>query len=211
MADLDTTATTPGASPRIFQIGFNKCGTRTIHNFLDGSGIPSVHYRRGTLAKIMHKNIQEGRPPLYYLDKWIGYTDIQMVSRFRVIEGCKFYRELAAYYPASYFILNTRDKDRWIKSRLEHGGKKLYSNRYRKGLGFNTIDEAVAVWSDDWDRHHDEVPEFFERNGLNLVVYDIEQDSPEKLVEFLAPDFQTDAKHFGHAGKSIPADDESEA
>lgn len=191
--------------PRIFQIGFNKCGTRTFFKFLRNNGIKSVHYRRGELARTIHDNINSGRQPLEGIDKWVGYTDMQEVKITSVIEACDHYRSLAAYYPRSYFILNTRNKERWIQSRLNHGQDQNYGSRYRQGLGLATIDETVAVWSRIWDQHHDEAPRFFAQTGQHFLLYDIEKDTPDRLSDFLSPDFQTDPSTFGHEGKTEAA------
>ncbi|KIN63740.1 Glycosyl transferase family 2 [Sulfitobacter noctilucicola] len=188
--------------PRIFQIGFNKCGTRSFYDFFEKNGIKSVHYKRGDLAHGISSNIAEGKPPLEGWDKWTAYTDMQWVKKTGVIEACGFYKEFAAYYPRSYFILNTRSKDRWIKSRLNHGTGQNYGNRYRLGLGLSTMDETVAAWSAMWDLHHENVQRFFAETGQNFLVYNIEEDVPESLERFLAPDFETDASLFGHEGQT---------
>lgn len=188
--------------PRIFQIGFNKCGTRSFYDFLNQNGIRSVHYKRGELARVMAENLDAGVPPLQNIDRWIAYTDMQQVNKSGVIEACEYYRALAAYYPRSYFVLNTRSKDRWIQSRLKHGSGQNYAERYRKGLGLNTIEETINAWSDMWDRHHVEVPAFFAQTGQHFLIYDIEKDTPDKLSDFLAPDFKTDPRLFGHEGKT---------
>jgi len=190
---------------KIFLIGYNKCGTRTFHDFFTQNNIASIHFKRGNLARRLQANLAAGLAPLNGIDKWTCYSDIQMVSGQEVIEGCERYRDLARYYPQSYFVLQTRDKDRWIQSRLRHGNRGFYAERYRKGMGFATIDETVAHWSESWDRHHREVPEFFAEAGLPLLIYNIEQDSPGRLVRFLDPDFRTDAGFFAHAGKTPDA------
>ena len=40
----------------IFQIGFNKCGTRSLYHFFKDNGIPSIHYDGGKIAKSMFQN-----------------------------------------------------------------------------------------------------------------------------------------------------------
>jgi len=190
--------------PRIFQIGFNKCGTRSLYDFMSRNDIRSVHFKRGELARVMAENITAGAPPLQGIDKWVGYTDMQRVTKSGVIEACEYYPTLAAYYPRSYFILNTRDKDRWIQSRLKHGATQNYSKRYRKGLGLKTLEETIEAWSQMWDRHHAAVPAFFEGSGQRFLTYNIETDTPDRLSEFLAPDFKTDPSLFGHEGKTEP-------
>lgn len=195
--------------PRIFQIGFNKCGTRSFADYFHRNEISETHYRRGNLALAIQENYDAGQPLLTNFDRWTAYTDMQRVARTGVIEACQYYKLFASYYPRSYFILNTRSKDRWIKSRLNHGEHQNYSNRYRQGLGLETIEETIEAWSDMWDRQHRDVPEFFAETGQHFMIYNIETDTPDKLAEFLSPDFRTDPSLFGHVGKTgdVPQSD----
>ncbi len=184
---------------RIFQIGYNKCGTRSLFRFLKKSGIPSVHFNKGMLALGIEKNIGAGRKPLHEIDQFTAYTDMQFVAKHRVIEAVHHFRTLYQYYPNSYFILNTRDRDDWINSRLNHGAGG-YPERYRKGMKLKNIDAVVEHWKADWDRHHKDVEEFFADKPGQLLVFTVGKDDPQRIVEFLKPDFDTDAKHFGHEG-----------
>ncbi|MEY4697026.1 MAG: hypothetical protein RIT14_1454 [Pseudomonadota bacterium] len=194
---------------RIFQIGFNKCGTRSLYRFFQRSNIAAAHFNRGLLAERLAENLATGRKPLAGpIDRYVAYTDIQHVTQARVLEGGTFFRALYHYYPLSYFILNTRDKAGWIASRLRHGDG-AYARRYGRGLGLATEAEVVARWSEDWDRHHAEVMAFFADKPGRLLVFDIKQDSAERLVAFLAPDFVTRAADFRHEGDSAAVDAET--
>ena len=193
---------------RIFQIGFNKCGTRSLYRFLQRAGIPSAHFNRGLLAFAMKENIEAGRKPLAgKIDDYVAYTDVQQVTRDYAIEGVRYFRELYAYYPNSYFILNTRDKEGWIRSRQAHGAGS-YTRRYAKALKLADEGEVIRHWSAEWDRHHAEVQEFFAANGGRLCVYNIKTDAPQKIVDFLAPDFLTRVEDFRHEGDTATVDAE---
>ena len=192
---------------RIFQIGFNKCGTRSIYRFLQRSNIHSAHFNRGKLATFIDRNIEYGRKPLFGINRYIAYTDVQHVNRKRAIEGAHYYRELYQYYPTSYFILNTRDRDGWIKSRLNHGAG-FYAERYRMAMNLDSVDEVVNYWIEDWDRHHEQVQEFFADKPGRLIVYDIKNDTPQKMVDFLMPDFPTKAENFLHEGDTASVNPE---
>ena len=48
-------------SLKIFQIGFNRCGTKTIHDYLCANGLQGVHWDKGRLAKRIFTNRQLGR------------------------------------------------------------------------------------------------------------------------------------------------------
>ncbi len=193
---------------RIFQIGFNKCGTRSLYRFLQRSGIQAAHFNRGLLAWSIQDNIAHGRKPLHgRIDQWVAYTDIQQVTRERAIEGVRYFRQLYEYYPNSYFILNTRDKAAWIKSRLAHGAG-FYARRYSRALGVETEEEVVAAWSADWDNHHAEVQDFFADKPGRLLVYDIKNSKPQEMVDFLSPDFLTRVEDFRHEGDTANVDPE---
>lgn len=47
---------------KIFQIGFNKVGTVSLHEFFLKNGISSVHWDRGNLSKTIHSNKLSGKP-----------------------------------------------------------------------------------------------------------------------------------------------------
>jgi len=191
---------------RIFQIGFNKCGTRSLYRFLQRNGIYSAHFNRGLLALRLHENIAAGRKPLHgKLDRFVGFTDVQRVTQSEVIEGVDFYRELYNYYPNSYFILNTRDKAGWLKSRQNHGAGN-YMRRYQLGLGLPDVDAVLDYWKRQWDRHHARLQDFFADKPDRLVVFDIKQDDPQKLVDFLSPDFITQRDLFLHEGLTSEQD-----
>ncbi|MEM9210830.1 MAG: sulfotransferase [Pseudomonadota bacterium] len=191
---------------RIFQIGFNKCGTRSLYRFLQRNGIYSAHFNRGRLAMRMRYNLDVGRKPLNgRLGQYVGFTDVQRISKQQVIEGAMLYRELYHYYPNSYFILNTRDKEGWLRSRQSHGAGN-YMNRYMKALRLPDEAAIMAYWSEQWDIHHRDVPEFFKDKPGRLIVFDIKNDDPKRLVDFLAPDFETDAHNFLHEGETAAVD-----
>ena len=105
--------------PRIFLIGFNKCGTTSFHDYFKANGIASVHWRANTLALALHHNRTEGRPLLEGIDHWTAYTDMNCIpgspwgqsnsDSAALIEGCRYFRELHRDYPDALFILNTRD------------------------------------------------------------------------------------------------------
>lgn len=195
---------------RIFQIGFNKCGTRSLYRFLQRSGIPTAHFARGLLACSIRDNLAAGKKPLAgRIDDWVGFTDMQQVTRDHAIEAVRYFRELYDYYPNSYFILNTRDKEGWIRSRLNHGAG-AYARRYARALKLDEESGAVvARWAEDWDRHHAEVQAFFADKPGRLLVYDIKTDSPQKVVDFLAPDFLTRVEDFRHEGDTASVDPDS--
>ena len=111
---------------KIFQIGFNKCGTRTIHQYFCDNGIRSVHWDEGRLAQRMFKNLSDGESLLAGYEEYDVFTDMEFLSESGVfLEGYKLFPFLAAQYPDAVFILNTRDRESWIRSRVSHEAKRL--------------------------------------------------------------------------------------
>ena len=46
---------------RVFQIGFNKCGTRSLFKFFKKNGIESIHYDKGNIAISMFNNFNQNK------------------------------------------------------------------------------------------------------------------------------------------------------
>jgi hypothetical protein len=166
---------------KIFQIGFNKCGTTSLHKMFIDSGLKSVHWDGGNIAKKIDSNIKQNKPPLNGVDNYDCYTDIEDVTTnsFPLIN---YYELLDKAYPNSLFILNTRPLDNWIKSRLNHQSGS-YANTFKNVLGVTTDEELITIWSEQWTKHHNRAIDYF-KNRDNFIIFDIETEG-DKLTEFL--------------------------
>lgn len=112
-------------SYKIFQIGFNRCGTTSLYNFFKHScsdGLLCAHWENHKLAKILYRKKSF---------KDTEYQDYHFFSDMEGIVDSKYhfahmenYRDLDLQYPNSKFILNTRNINKWILSRLSHYSKK---------------------------------------------------------------------------------------
>lgn len=184
-------------SNKIFQIGLNKCGTLSIHNLVKNSGYKSVHWEKGVIARQIFLNLSMGAPILNRIDKFDCFSDMQdtdlNIYAYRYLEH--FYKE----YKNSYFILNTRNKDDWLRSRSNHK-KGLLLNLSKKQFGLN-VRQTLSLWSLEWDHHHKNVEKFFKRKG-NFIKFHLNDDPIEKLIEFVKPDFQLNKNHWKVANKS---------
>ncbi len=58
-----------GRLPRVFIIGFNKCGTRTLHYYFESNGYRAVHWDKGKLARTVFQNLVDSRPLLGRLQR----------------------------------------------------------------------------------------------------------------------------------------------
>jgi len=201
---------------KIFIIGFNKCGTTSIHGFLRKNGIKSVHWRGNKLAMQVYANLSHGRHILHKIEFWNAYSDIVCIpgipwgiresDNYPVIEGCRYFRELHQAYPDALFILNIRDKNNWIKSRLNHDQglfAEIYLKFLRKEYGIDSKNELVRFWGAQWDDHISSVREYFNnRKGSSFLEYNIEEGDPEVLVQFVGRFFWLPFKDFPHLHKT---------
>src|SRR5262249_59470950 len=82
---------------KIFVIGFNKCGTRSLHIFCRKNGIRSIHWGgpddKRNLAAIMKRNIEQGANPLKGIDRYTAFSDMSYLTDEICIEGCLFFKE----------------------------------------------------------------------------------------------------------------------
>jgi hypothetical protein len=183
---------------RIFQIGFNKCGTVSLWNlFHNYSRINAIHWDNGSLAAKIYKNIySDTNLPLDSYKDYIYFGDmecfIQEDNRIKYIQIYKdFFDILDINYPESLFILNTRNIDNWIRSRLNHNflqpiyDEIKYIDLFKKVYNTNKISEIIKIWKNDWIEHHKNIMDYFCRSVHRLLVFDIEKDPSEKLFTFL--------------------------
>jgi Sulfotransferase domain len=167
---------------KIFQIGYNRCGTRTIHNYFAANGIRSVHWDDGRLARRIFTNLANGENLLDGYSYFDVFTDMEWLDGAHHCEAYKLFPYLAAQYPDAVFILNTRDREAWIKSRLRHREGE-YAARYRRYLGVASSEKLADIWRAEWDRHHRRVIEFFDGKPHRFIVCRIETDLPDLLNE----------------------------
>ncbi len=52
---------------------------------------------------------------------------------------------------------------------------------------YNCSEEAlINRWKAEWDTHHANVKEYFKDRPQDLLIYNIDTDKPNKLVEFFS-------------------------
>jgi hypothetical protein len=185
---------------KVFQIGFSKCGTTTLNHFFNKNGVRSVHHDRGKLPSSIHNNFLNGKPLLSKCyEKIFVFTDLDHLYRKPQVQvGMQYYKEFDKQYPGSKFILNTRDKAAWLKSRAKqpiHPSNESLLVISARLHGLST-EEELQQWSLDWDKHHREVLEYFKDRPNDLLVFNIEQDPPAKLVEFFKENFRLDPTYY---------------
>jgi len=180
---------------RFFQIGFNKCGTTTLHNFFKKNGLRSLHWRGGRLATDIKKNYDNKLPLLSGYERYDCFTDMEFAER-GIFIYLDYYKELDKEYPDSVFILNVRNVDDWIKSRLEHPN---YLLNYMNYTGLNE-NEVVELWRNDWFRHIEQVKEYF-KDSDRFICFDITYEQ-DKFLNFISKFMKVRYNEFGHFNKS---------
>lgn len=197
---------------KIFVIGMNRTGTRTLCSFFRANGIPSVHWDRGRLARSMYRNLQRRKPLLdpEYEQNFRVFTDMEDVDGpDGPILMYRHFELLDKQYPGSKFILNTRPLNNWIRSRVQFQ-KGAYLEAYwrheqKKKKGCKNKKAVLQMWKNHRTKHHKDVTEYFtkKRNRQNdLLIFDIEKDSPEKLCDFFNPFLSLNPIHYLHIGKT---------
>lgn len=193
--------------PRVFQIGFNRCGTKSIAVFFHRNGYRAAHWQKGVLAAGMEVARRRGEPLLRHVAGFDVYTDMERVAQRRAIPhglerrldelqtpderrrpvyAFKHFRQLDRQYPGSKFVLNVRDVDRWVESRLrfeaDDGGDYRFCVH---GERAHPDEEALAAcWRSEWRRHLRDVRSYFAGRDDDLLVFDIDEDAPTEFARF---------------------------
>jgi len=169
---------------KIFVIGLNKQATRSIHNLFKDNGYHAIHWRldnekRGKKGpdELVLYNINNGiKPTLGKYKNYKVFSDIHYLS----INFDIFDKE----YPGSLFILNYRDINSWICSRLNHCRDKWGYVEYWKTQHNHknyTLEQVINAWKQEYNNHFQKVTSYFAKRQSQLILYDIDKES---LVQF---------------------------
>jgi len=206
--------------PKIFQIGFNRCGTKSLFHFFLKNGLKSIHWGHGSLAAGIEAAHIEGKPLLTYIGGFDVYCDMEFMREdhagewiserpferlFANYPGQKIelpiyaferFKELDQQYPGSRFILNKRDPGNWLRSRKNFLNSGYFFCIHGDDAHQNE-QELDECWINHWNSHHNTVLEYFLDRPDAFIEFDIENDSPQKLVDFFE-DLNLDVNHWAH-------------
>lgn len=197
----------PGNGPLVFQIGFNRCATGAFFKLFNNSGVASLHHcgrkhrKAGDVTllnvnpqKVIDRNLRKGRPPVEGLEKYRAFFDMEYTDLRRRIENYRYFRSFATAYPDALFIMNTREKAGWLKSRIAHNeGKYLRKTCELYGM---TREEVLDHWSRHYDIHTAEVADFFGPDSDRCLWFDIDHDGVDKALDFFRPHFDLEEKRW---------------
>jgi hypothetical protein len=187
---------------KVFQVGFNKCATRTLAQFFEENGYASVHYLGGKLARDMRDCKAAGTKPLIQWKRKVLFSDMELVSWDDLIESYRDFAFLDKWYPDAYFILNIRRMEDWLLSRLRHEGGE-YLMRYMAVYGKENPIDALTQWQKDWQTHIPAVRSYFADRPGKLLEFDIDHDGPEKIAAHFQGILDLDVAKWGHRGKTV--------
>jgi hypothetical protein len=169
---------------KIFIIGFNKTGTKTLHSFFKANKIKSIHWHGGKIARRMVDNAMAGKRLLRGYDrKYRVFSDMIWLTQRVCVEGNAFFRIMDRDYPGSAFIYNTRDEDAWLKSRQQHARGTFLAD-FMKSMNTESEEEAIAAWRETRRRFEAHMFAYFKGRN-DLLVYDITKNGPQDIIEFL--------------------------
>lgn len=173
---------------KIFGIGLSRTGTTSLTNILNKVGYNIIHYPKTEIQIFSNAND--------------GCTDIPVIL---------YYKELYKFFPNIKFVYTIRNKEKWLDSIVPYferkrSWKRIIGARQEElrtkvyGQSFPNRQQASAAW----DRHHNDVMEFFIDKQDKLLVLDITGgDNTDKLWKFLDMNDDNLPKKFPHDNKLI--------
>ncbi|MCJ8331460.1 MAG: methyltransferase domain-containing protein [Lentisphaeria bacterium] len=161
---------------RIFQIGFNRCGTTSLHRFFEINNIKSIHWDDGKLARKIYENYSQSHSLIKGYEEYQSFTDMVYKDEHSVKEvHVDLFRALYNEFPDAIYIFNDRNPTDWIESRMKKGRS---AENAKCQLGLKTDAELKAYWLKRYIDHKNDVLSFFAKKE-NFVHYDL--DEPESF------------------------------
>ncbi|TPP10874.1 hypothetical protein FJQ55_08535 [Rhizobium glycinendophyticum] len=144
-----------------------------------------VEGRTNNLALDIEQSLLRGWPSSA-LHSFTAFSDICFYSDAIQLESNRHFQQLDRLFPESYFILNDRDPERWIRSRVRHS-KGTMLKRAMAYYGGSEAD-VCAIWRRDREEHNAAVLDYFQSNS-RFLHFKIDSDPVEKLAAHLKPHF----------------------
>ena len=191
---------------KLFIIGLNKAGTRSLHRLFKDSGYKSVHWHEGKLAKSIEDNVMAGIDPIQEYKRFDVFSDMEGIYGQPVTESYRYFRQIYFANPDAIFLLNYRDVDDWLRSKMSHGiknhGYNIYLQYYKDHLNAKNDQEVLDHWRRTYYQHHSDVLNFFSDKPGSLILFNLDRDSLVDLAERVKPHFTLIPDRFPHVGKT---------
>lgn len=193
--------------PKVVQVGFNKCATRSLAELFERSGHRAAHHKfksilgkNRNIAEMIRGNIAAGHRMFHGFEDYVLYGDLMSQTQTETYEVFKDFRRVLADYPGTILLLTYRDRENWIRSRLKHG-HGTFQKQVMAVNGFSTQQDCIDFWRHDWDTHLADLRSFMQEKPGQLVQYNTDTQPIEDLVAAL-PAYELDAKQWGDVGRS---------
>lgn len=171
---------------KIFQIGFNKCGTKFLTQLFQLNGLATAHWERGELARNIYSAKINGCSPLTPWGDVAFFSDMECVHNTNepMIEAFKEFEYLDSCFPEAKFILNIRNVDDWIVSRFMHEDG-AYAMHHATHRGVSPA-ELADIWYAEWESHLLKCRRYFSSRS-DMIEIDIDNFKPEDYERALSP------------------------
>lgn len=152
---------------KVFAVGFNKSGTSSLHALFESLGLRSYH---GV--------------------KWRDCDDMKLFHSYTCFSDGppKNLEKLDRIFPKSKFILQTRELDKWVYSRLAHIERaKKTVNGYKVYPIWDNTEYSIKAWIKERQAYHLYVLSYFAERPSDLLVINFIRDrsAATKICEFL--------------------------
>ncbi|WP_299488615.1 hypothetical protein [Acaryochloris sp. IP29b_bin.137] len=159
---------------KIFAIGFNKCGTTSLHSLFQSLGLSSYHGTKWRTNPepsffLLYDCFSDGRPS----------GELAKLAK------------LDELFPGSKFILQVRELNNWVYSRLEHIERQKQENPNKaRSQYWDETEEAVKLWIKNRNNYHSFVLSYFSERPSDLLIVNYIRDelAAEKICHFLGYD-----------------------
>lgn len=188
--------------PKVFQIGFNRCGTKFLARLFENNGYVAYHWAQGALAEDIAYCKMSGAVPLQSWAKVNLFCRLESTHKphLPLIEAFRDFKFLQACFPDAIFVLNTRNVDDWIASRLAYSGG-AFAQMYAQKVGVQ-IDQLPDLWRQDWADHIVRCKTHFDGND-RFIQFDLDKDKITNLTDFLSPWYRF--RRIPSPKRSVPA------
>jgi hypothetical protein len=134
---------------KIFAVGFNKTGTSSLHALFKSLGLLSYHGSR-----------------------WRSCENVKLLKSYDCFSDDipKDLGKLDELFPRSKFILQVRELDAWVYSRLAHIARAKAKGKYISNPFWDMTEGCVKYWILQRNSYHAFVLDFFSSRPEDLLV-----------------------------------------
>lgn len=148
----------------------------------------------------MRDNIAQGRRIFFGVEQYQVFCDLIYANSKESYDGNSNFREVIRDYPDAILLLNFRDEDAWINSRLRHGHGN-FAREQLSAFSLESTDELISKWKTDQRNHFAAVRSFMRSRPNQLVEFNIDEMDGNDLA-LLFPDFNLEPRNWRDLGRS---------